>query len=135
MNKLFQCEDPDHVRLNEESIPFMKTLMARVIMPGYTEPDNMEWEKHILHVRACGLGVLFFICLEKSLLSYSDKVFMFERCRKFITASIKSLLKRLPVNLKLLNDLQLLEPKNKVLIQFFLSLVCCFSRDNFNFSS
>lgn len=112
MNKLFQCEAPDPVRLNEELISFVKALMTRVVMPGYAEPDNAEWEQHILHVRACSLGVIFLDSFEKSSLSEGEKVCLLERCRKFVIASIRSVLKRLPANMKLLSDLKLLEPKS-----------------------
>lgn len=43
-------------------------------MPGYAEPDSTE-EQHILYVMACGFGVFFLDCLEKSSLRDSDKVF------------------------------------------------------------
>ncbi|KAH9363803.1 hypothetical protein HPB48_005056 [Haemaphysalis longicornis] len=112
MNKLFQCEAPDPVRLNEDLICFVNALMARVVMPGYAEPDNAQWEQHILHARACSLGVLFLHCLEKSSFSDADKLLLSERGRKFIVACIRSVVKRLPANLKLLSDLLLLAPKN-----------------------
>lgn len=89
---LFQCEDTDPVRLNDELISFAKTLMARVVVLGYAEPDNTEWEQHIVHVMSCGLGVIFLYCLKKSTLSDSEKGFLLESCRKFITACIKSVL-------------------------------------------
>lgn len=67
MNMLFQCEDTDPVRLNDELISFAKTLMARVVMLGYAEPDNTEWEQHIVHVMSCdAVWELFFFTASRS---------------------------------------------------------------------
>ncbi|KAH9371705.1 hypothetical protein HPB48_016706 [Haemaphysalis longicornis] len=93
MNNIFQYEDPDPVTLNKEFISFVKTLMVKVVLPGYAMPANAEWEQRIVHVREGGFGLLFSTVFEKSSLCDSDKVFLLKRCRKFLIACIKGVLK------------------------------------------
>ncbi|KAH9375610.1 hypothetical protein HPB48_017202 [Haemaphysalis longicornis] len=61
-----------------------------------------------MHVRACQLGSAFRDGLEKCSLSDERKNTILERFRGFMTACVKSTLKRLPSNMKLLGDLNIL---------------------------
>ncbi|KAH9362007.1 hypothetical protein HPB48_014946 [Haemaphysalis longicornis] len=65
-----------------------------------------------MHVRACQLGSVFRDALEKSSLSGERKTTILERCCAFMIACVKSTLKRLPSNMKLLGDLNLLHCYN-----------------------
>lgn len=112
INKIFQCENPDVVKLHGDLSSFVKSLMSRVIMPAFASPDCINWEEHVLHVRACSMGSVFLDALERSSLSESDKITLLEKCRKFLIACVTSVMKRLPSNMKLLSDLQLLAPSS-----------------------
>lgn len=85
-------------------------LMKRVIMPNYASPECADWETNVLHVRACGFGSVFLNTLEQSSLCEKDRIALLEVCRRFVIACIKSVMKRLPANMQLLNDLLFLKP-------------------------
>lgn len=81
VNQIFQCDDPNPVKLHDDLSSFVKSMMARVVLPGYATPDNKDWDEHILHVRACGLGSAFFDFIERCSLNEEDKTALLERCR------------------------------------------------------
>lgn len=107
INKIFQGEDPDPSKLYTDLSAFVKCLLRRVTLPDYASPDA-SWEDHLLHVRACNLGTTFRDSLEKSSLCEEEKNALLERCRSFLIACIRSVVKRLPSNMQLLSDLHLL---------------------------
>lgn len=78
-------------------------------MPNYASPECADWETNVLHVRACGFGSVFLNTLEQSSLCEKDRIALLEVCRRFVIACIKSVMKRLPANMQLLNDLLFLK--------------------------
>lgn len=107
MNKLFQSENPDPSKLYSDLLSFMKCLMLRVVLPNHAS-SRSNWEAHIMHVRACDMGGVFRDCLERSTLSEDVKTGLLERCRQFLVECVKSVLKRFPSNMSVLENLHLL---------------------------
>ncbi|KAL1472072.1 hypothetical protein MTO96_039555 [Rhipicephalus appendiculatus] len=107
INKIFQGEDPDASKLYANLSAFVNCLLQRVALLDYASPDA-KWEDHLLHVRACHMGTAFRHWLEKYSLNEEEKSGVLERCRTFLVACIRSVVKRLPSNMQLLSDLHLL---------------------------
>lgn len=110
VNRLFQSENPDPVKLFEDLDMHVRSMLFRVVLKEHACP-TAEWEKHLLHVRACNYGTVFSDAFHKSSLSDGEKDQMLDRCRVYLVACIKSLLKRLPDNLELLQNFKLLRPR------------------------
>lgn len=109
VNRLFQSENPDPVKLFEDLELLVKSMLLRVALKEHAFP-TAEWEKHLLHVRACNFGTVFLDALHNSTLSEEEKDQMLVRCRGYLVSCVKSLLKRLPSNLELFENFKFLRP-------------------------
>ncbi|KAH8032070.1 hypothetical protein HPB51_022910 [Rhipicephalus microplus] len=109
VNRLFQSENPDPVKLFEDLELLVKSMLLRVALKEHAFP-TAEWEKHLLHVRACNFGTVFLDALHNSTLSEEEKDQMLVRCREYLVSCVKSLLKRLPSNLELFENFKFLRP-------------------------
>ncbi|XP_064488440.1 uncharacterized protein LOC135400538 [Ornithodoros turicata] len=107
INKAFEAENPDPCRLHEDLLLFITSLMRRVVMPSFASPGS-NWESHILHVRACAFGTTFRQALETANLDDDERTRVMERCRQFLVAAIKAVLKRVPSNIDLMENMKLL---------------------------
>lgn len=109
VNRLFQSENPNPAKLFEDLDLLVRSMLCKIVLSEHAFP-TAEWEKHLLHVRACAFGTVFLDVFHKSSLSDDEKNGMLDRCRIYLVACVRSLLKRLPENLELFRNFKYLAP-------------------------
>lgn len=115
-NKMFQATDADPLKLLEEVNNLLLTYLTILIPPAQLEKadkhslSNYDFEKYIMDSSYMNFGYAFN---EKSEgIREHELKDIKQRCKEFLIEICKQIQKRLPNNMKTLENLKLLSPKN-----------------------
>ncbi|CAN8020669.1 unnamed protein product [Ixodes persulcatus] len=92
VNRLFRSEKPNSSKLFEDMDLLERSMQCKTVLSEHAFP-TVEWEKHLLHVRACAFGTVFLDAFHKSSLSDDEKDGRLDRCRMYPVACVRSLLR------------------------------------------
>ena len=137
VNKLFQSEKCNPVRLLEELVNMYRSVLSRIMHPATftTWCATLEFDindsANLLPLNAVYFGAEFHILLEGSKLQPAVVIAIKERCRGYLFELLKEMYKRLPTNISQLQSLSNLSPSivlsaNKPLLHklSFLPMYC-----------